>query len=371
MIRACFKTVAALLCAAAFAVPAQAATLADPDQLYNQMTAVLNNGNAHGWTLYNREYFLGTIFDAGRAYSLQRPDDPKYPQVEQMTVDIASELHWDPLTNHEAVEWYVREASAYVLKNSTDPAETQKAQALLAHDDALENPAALAQIADEDAAANEVAFPRDGDALLQRVEADWRGYLITHDPQWRAWALVRAAEFDFPIASLPTTWGPQFLAEVKSAAHGSRGYTQAERDNAQLILQNLKKATPLKVIANVNSVESHDRMMTTLAPADEYFGPLGMSILGIRNEINRVNAMIGFGEAKQQSGPAVQVAIAIDDLHKVYPRDRDVPQLLYDIQSTLGKIDTPEAKVARTHMRAVLTVEYQDSKQALDVLNGT
>ncbi|MFN2449935.1 MAG: hypothetical protein ABR508_09170 [Candidatus Baltobacteraceae bacterium] len=342
--------------------------MADPDVLYAQMNAVLQRGDREGWTLFNREYLLATIFDAGRAYSLQRPDDPKYPQVEQMTVDAAADLHYDPLINHEAVEWYVREAAVDIEKTSADPAEAAKARDLLARVDALEDPAALAKFADEDAAANIVQYPRDADALLARVEANWRGWLITRDPSWRAWALVRASQFDFPIGSLPSSWGPGFLAFVKSAAHGGHGVTAAERDNAQLILQNLKKLTALKVIANVNAQASHDQVMTTLAPADEYFGPLGMSILGMRNEMSRVNAMIGFGEAQRESDPAVQIALAIDDLHRVYPRDRDVPKLLYDIQDTLAKIDTPQAKTERAHMRAVLTVEYQDTKQAHDLL---
>ncbi len=110
--------------------------------------------------------------------------------------------------------------------------------------------------------------------------------------------------------------------------------------------------------------------MTTLAPADEYFGPMGMSILGIRNELNRVNYLIGYGYARQESTMAVQIATSVDDLHKVYPRDRDLPQLLFDVYAALTKIDTPGAKAERAHIRGILTVEYQDTKQAQDILNS-
>ncbi len=206
---------------------------------------------------------------------------------------------------------------------------------------------------------------------MQRVEADWRGWLITHDPSWRAWAFVRAAQYGFPIADLPATWGKPFLEALKSATTGGNGFTPAERDNAQLVLDHLNAAQKnLKIIGSVTAQASHDRVMSTLAPADEYFGPMGMSILGIRNELNRVNYMIGYGYGRQESSAALQIAVSIDDLHKVYPRDRDVPQLLYDMQNTLSKIDTAEAKAARAHLRALLTVEYQDSKQAQDLLNG-
>ncbi len=93
-----------------------------------------------------------------------------------------------------------------------------------------------------------------------------------------------------------------------------------------------------------------------------------MSILGIQNELKRVNFMIGYGYTTQESGAAVQIATAIDDMHKVYPRDRDLPQLLLDTYTTLGKIGTADANAARTHMRAILTVEYQDTPQAQKLL---
>src|SRR5579884_4190409 len=162
------KLLAAALCLAAVAVPlrSRAAFMADPDKLYNDMKAAYERGNAQGWTFYNQEFYLSTIFNAGRAYSLQRPDDAAYPQIEQSTVDIAASLHYDPLINHEAVPWYVREAAAYVERNNPDPAEAAKAKSLLERVDALEDPGALARFADEDASAIAQQFPHDGNALL-------------------------------------------------------------------------------------------------------------------------------------------------------------------------------------------------------------
>src|SRR5579884_4411096 len=128
MIRAFFSVSAALLCAALAMLPqtSRAAFMADPDKLYAEMKAAYEKGNAQGWTFYNQEFYLSTIFNAGRAYSLQRPDDPAYPQIEQATVDVATGVHYDPLINHEAVPWYVREAAIYVERNSNDPAEVAK-----------------------------------------------------------------------------------------------------------------------------------------------------------------------------------------------------------------------------------------------------
>jgi hypothetical protein len=338
----------------------RAAFMADPDKLYSDMKAAYERGNAQGWTFYNQVFYLSTVFNAGRAYSLQRPDDPAYKEIEQTTVDMAAGVHYDPLINHEAVPWYVREAALYVKNNNPDPAEVAKANDLLARVNALEEPAALARFADEDAAAIVKQYPHDANALLLQVEANWRGFLITHDTSWRSLAFQHAGDPNFPLANLPTTWGPGFLQAVETAA--------ADDPFARQIQARVDKLPELKTIAKLIAVPSHARMMTTLAPADEYFGPMGMSILGIRNELNRVNYMIGYGYAKQQSGMAIQVAVAVDDLHKVYPRDRDLPKLLYDVYMTLTKIDTPEAQAARAHIRGVLTVEYQDSDQAQQLL---
>src|SRR5579884_1446437 len=190
MIRAFFSVSAALLCAALAMLPqtSRAAFMADPDKLYAEMKAAYEKGNAQGWTFYNQEYYLSTIFNAGRAYSLQRPNDAAYPQLLQITVDIASGLHYDPLINHEAVPWYVREAAVAVERTNSDPNEVAKAKDLLARVDALEDPAALARFADEDAAALAQQYPHDANAQLLRVEADWRGWLITQDPSWRSLA---------------------------------------------------------------------------------------------------------------------------------------------------------------------------------------
>src|SRR5579864_9165362 len=166
MTRVNYKPLAALLCAAALLVPvlAQAAFMADPQKLYAEMKAAYDKGNAEGWSFYNQEYYLSTLFNAGRAYALQMPDNPAYVMIRQNTVDIAAGTHYDPLINHEAVPWYVREAAVYVERSNPDPAEVAKAKPLLERVDALEDPVKLAQFADEDAAANLQSFPRDANA---------------------------------------------------------------------------------------------------------------------------------------------------------------------------------------------------------------
>src|SRR5579884_641754 len=92
------RIAAALLCAMLSLAPlaSRAAFMADPDKLYADMKAAYDKGNAQGWTFYNQQLYLATIFNAGRAYSLQRSSDAAYPQIEQTTVDLAAGLHYDP-----------------------------------------------------------------------------------------------------------------------------------------------------------------------------------------------------------------------------------------------------------------------------------
>ena len=62
------------------------------------------------------------------------------------------------------------------------------------------------------------------------------------------------------------------------------------------------------------------------------------------------------------------VAQSIDDMHKVYPRDRDMPMLLLSCLTTLQRMDSDDAKAAAAHIRSILTVEYQDSPEARKIL---
>ena len=126
--------------------------------------------------------------DAGRAYELVRRDDPDNLTLKGVTVDIATKLHYDPLINRDAAEWYVRDAAgAY----ANDPARGAAAKALLLKlelEDA--DVAHLAQDGDADATLNAAAAPSDAEALLEQVDADIRAYLVTKDTRYRSLALL-------------------------------------------------------------------------------------------------------------------------------------------------------------------------------------
>ncbi len=332
------------------------------------MKASFEKGAAHGWQFVDQLYYLAAIFNAGRAYSLQSPDDPNYAEVAQLTVDVGSRLHYNPLTNHDAATWYVREAALYMQQH--DPGdEAQKASELIRRVDAEEDPQTLARLADQDATANLQTYAHDPDALIQQVEADWRGYLLTRDASWRSLAFSRAAKSTFPIAQLPTTWGSDFLNAARNASNGVPPYTLDDQFNARRLLARLKAVDPLHLVGSVNII-SHEKYLTITAPADEYFGRTGMSVLGMRNELHRLNAYLDAGWGSHESQAGVLLAESVDDLHRVYPRDHELPALLLATYKALERIQTPEAHSSATHLRTILTVEYQDTQQARELLSS-
>lgn len=68
--------------------------------------------------------------------------------------------------------------------------------------------------------------------------------------------------------------------------------------------------------------------MRDLAPADEYFGQLRMSVLGIRNELNGLErrAVGGDRNVAAMSGKLAMVDDAMRDWRARYPRDTWLPR---------------------------------------------
>lgn len=68
--------------------------------------------------------------------------------------------------------------------------------------------------------------------------------------------------------------------------------------------------------------------MRDLAPADEYFGQLRMSVLGIRNELNTLERRAAGGDRNvaAMSGKLAMVDDAMRDWRSRYPRDSWLPR---------------------------------------------
>ena len=109
---------------------------------------------------------------------------------------------------------------------------------------------------------------------------------------------------------------------------------------------------------------SYARPHSGLAPADEYFGRMKMSILGIRNSIRDAN--ISF------SGDPTSVARtltachwaedAIEDWGNKYPDDSWLPGMMLSLGHLYARIHGAEAHLQETRMLVWVHAHYRGSK---------
>ncbi len=107
--------------------------------------------------------------------------------------------------------------------------------------------------------------------------------------------------------------------------------------------------------------------MRDLAPADEYFGQLRMSVLGIRNELNGLERRAASGDRNvaSMSGKLAMVDDAMRDWRAHYPRDTWLPR--FESQrarvASLIALDASRAgrgaPVADTVVRVLSTIPHR------------
>jgi len=256
------------------------------------------------------------------------------------------------------------------VAKANDPLKIAQATELIGRLNSFEaDPKAAARIADPDAAANVQAWPRDPDALLAKMLADLRAYNLTKDAAYRTLALETAARADFPIARVPDPLDNQLFQMASDASAAQSGFSAMDTERGREVVRRRKAAGDLPVIGKVRAI-SHDARMSITAPADEYFGRTKLSVIGIRNYIKDIGLHLDVGWGARMTNQAMDVADAIDDWHRQYPRDFALPQTLYVTYELLGRIDSPEAKSTAQFVRKLLVLEYPDSSQARVLLGA-
>jgi len=109
--------------------------------------------------------------------------------------------------------------------------------------------------------------------------------------------------------------------------------------------------------------------LALLAPADEYFGPLKMSILGITNAMNNVKLRQTGAEMTEDTQNSLnQVANSIRDWEKHYPRDPWIGRALLALHKTYASFPDNKASARAKETAAWLTAKYPRTKQAKEVL---
>jgi hypothetical protein len=112
-----------------------------------------------------------------------------------------------------------------------------------------------------------------------------------------------------------------------------------------------KKAPLKKSPVKTSAYHPH----TGLAPADEYFGRLQMSVLGVRNKVKDLGLDADFHPERDRAvlGNAVWVEDAMRDWAKKYPFDRWLPRYAYALEQMYERIPGDEA-----HKRAMKQIAY-------------
>ncbi|HEY9085836.1 MAG TPA: hypothetical protein VIN40_07885 [Candidatus Tyrphobacter sp.] len=101
-----------------------------------------------------------------------------------------------------------------------------------------------------------------------------------------------------------------------------------------------------------------------LAPADEYFGRMKMSILGIRNGLQTEYLRIAGNprRASSQLAACHWLENAIEDWGSKYPRDTWLPHMALALEGLYDRVRTPSGRARLTHLIAWMGVHLPYSK---------
>jgi hypothetical protein len=356
------------LAAAVTAPPARGAIETDPAALYATMKRAYDEGTAKGWPFEAERYYEATVFDAGRSYTLFRPDDPENAELMLLAVGVATRLHYNPLTDDNAATWYLRTAAVYAQLHG-DANAAAAGKGLLDRLDAADaDPRALAAQAEIDARAVAADFHNDPDALVQVIVADVRAYNLTKDARYRSALLQETADPGLPLVRVPDPESGEMFAFVKAALDGgtAAGFTAADVAAARVADDRRRHDPDLRVIGTVHAVP-HDVRLTRTAPADEYFGRTKLSPLGVRNEIIRINKYLDVGWGDRMASDAHWVEDSIVDWQEQYPHDPTMARHLLQLYHLLVRVGAPETKIEAGKIRELILVQYAGSPQALEL----
>jgi hypothetical protein len=124
-------------------------------------------------------------------------------------------------------------------------------------------------------------------------------------------------------------------------------------------------------VAEVSPAQADNKPALSLnrfAPADEYFGQLKLSILGIRNQIHDIGLAYGYNPdiANAAFGKAVMVEDSLRDWERKYPLDPDIARHVYLLSHLYEKFDLVEAHVKALRTQAWLLSKYPHTWYAKD-----
>lgn len=128
----------------------------------------------------------------------------------------------------------------------------------------------------------------------------------------------------------------------------------------------LLKATPA-IADDSLDLTQHTTQRNTLAPADSYFGQFSMSVLGIRNALHDVSALIDTAPPNNLSSlyhKLTMVEDAILDLKNHYPSDSWLPGFGLSIAQAFVRFPFGDAQVRANDTLDWVITDYPTSVQA-------
>lgn len=111
--------------------------------------------------------------------------------------------------------------------------------------------------------------------------------------------------------------------------------------------------------ARQSAIAAHGRTIR-VAPADEYFGRLKMSILGIRNQLRDLGLRLQYAPSRGEDvlGSASMVEDAMHDWEHKYPADPWLPKSVYDLATLYSRVHTPHGHQRAAHAFRWLLARY-------------
>jgi len=124
-----------------------------------------------------------------------------------------------------------------------------------------------------------------------------------------------------------------------------------------------RRPSPVNAAARAAALEAK---ILTLAPADEYFGPLKQSVIGINNTIRTLgwNYDVNHDIGDQTFASAGLTERAIIDWEKKYPKDDQLPRSLYLLQRLYTKVLTYASRAHAQKVAKWLFSDFKNSPQA-------
>ncbi len=104
-----------------------------------------------------------------------------------------------------------------------------------------------------------------------------------------------------------------------------------------------------------------------VAPADEYFGRLKLSILGIRNTIKDMGLKADADSSRAANVVMGSVGLTEDAIHdweKKYPQDSWIPATIFSLERLYAKVDSDDARAHAKITMAWLVHDYPASPPA-------